>query len=176
MQAADGVPGKQALVTVGRIGGIYGVAGWVRIVSYTRPVTNIFSYTPWLIGDGDQQQSCELSEGRVHGKGLIAKLRDLDDRDIARSYIGKMISLKRSQMPELPPGEYYWCDLMHHDVVNQTGVYLGKVTDILETGANDVLVIEGENRHLVPLIMDRYVTSIDLPGGRITVDWDPEYS
>ena len=56
MQAADGVPGKQALVTVGRIGGIYGVAGWVRIVSYTRPVTNIFSYTPWLIGDGDQQQ------------------------------------------------------------------------------------------------------------------------
>jgi 16S rRNA processing protein RimM len=176
MQAADGRPGKQALVTVGRISGIYGVAGWVKIVSYTRPVTNIFSYSPWLIGEGDQQESREILEGRVQGKGLIARLRDLNDRDVARSYIGKPIALNRSQMPELPPGEYYWCDLMHLDVITQAGVYLGKVTDILETGANDVLVIEGEKRHLVPLIMDRYVTLIDLTGGRITVDWDPEYS
>lgn len=165
-----------AQIGVGRISGIFGVSGWVRVVSWTRPITNIFSYTPWLVGEGEQQESRELLEGRVQGKGLIARLRGLDDRDVARSYIGKRISLYRHQMPELPPGQYYWCDLMELEVTNTRGVPLGKVTGILETGANDVLVIEGERRHLVPLIMGRYVQNVDLAQGRMTVDWEPEYS
>lgn len=174
MKPADG--GAQARITVGRISGIYGVSGWVRVVSYTRPITNILDYSPWLIGEGEQEESRELLDGRVQGKGLVARLRGLEDRDIARMYIGKPVSLYRQQMPELPEGQYYWFDLIQLEVVNIQGVHLGKVTDILETGANDVLVIEGERRHLVPLIMDRYVTVVDLAAGRMTVDWDPEYS
>lgn len=176
MKPADGGPASQAQVTVGKISGIYGVSGWVKILSYTRPITNIFSYSPWLIRRGEQQEPMELLEGREHGKGLVARLKNLDDRDIARSLIGKEIAVYRQQMPALPQGEYYWCDLLELDAVNQAGVYLGKVTEILETGANDVLVIEGERRHLVPLIMKNYVTEIDLDAGRITVDWDPEYT
>jgi 16S rRNA processing protein RimM len=176
MKPADGGSDIQDQVIVGKISGIYGVSGWVRIISYTRPVTNIFLYSPWLIGQGEQQRSIELVEGRVQGKGLVAHLRDMDDRDLARSYIGKQIAIYRRQMPELPSGEYYWRDLINLDVLNLDGVKLGKVTEILETGANDVLVIHGERRHLVPLMMGRYVTDIDTSIGRITVDWDPEYS
>ncbi len=176
MKPADGGSVSQDQLIVGRVSGIYGVSGWVKVVSYTRPATNIFSYTPWLIIRGEQQEPRELLDGRVHGKGLIARLRDLEDRDIARTFIGKEIAVYRHQMPVLPAGEYYWCDLLQLDAVNQAGVVLGKVTEILETGANDVLVIEGERRHLVPLIMKHYVTEIDIENGRITVDWDPEYS
>ena len=176
MKPTDGGPASQAQVTVGKISGIYGVSGWVKILSHTRPITNIFSYSPWLIRRGEQQEPMELLEGREHGNGLVARLKNLDDRDIARSLIGKEIAVYRQQMPALPPGEYYWCDLLQLDVVNQAGINLGKVTEILETGANDVLVIEGERRHLVPLIMKHYITEIDLDAGRITVDWDPEYS
>lgn len=165
-----------AQIGVGRISGIFGVSGWVRVVSWTRPIANIFSYTPWLVGEGEEQESRDLLEGRVQGKGLIARLRGLDDRDIARSYIGKRIALYRHQMPDLPAGQYYWCDLMELDVSTTHGVPLGKVTGILETGANDVLVIEGQRKHLVPLMMGRYVHEVDLVNGRMTVDWDPEYS
>lgn len=172
MKPADGT----AKIGVGRISGIYGVSGWVRVVSWTRPITNIFSYSPWLIGEGEQQESRELLEGRVQGKGLVARLRGLDDRDVARSYIGKPIELYRHQMPELPAGQYYWYDLMQLEVINTRDIPLGKVTGILETGANDVLVIEGEGRHLVPLIMERYVVEVDLANGRMIVDWEPEYS
>ncbi len=176
MKPADGGSASQEQVAVGKISGIYGVTGWVRIISYTRPISNIFSYSPWLIGRGAQQESRELLEGRMQGKGLVARIKDLEDRDIARSYIGKDILLYRNQMPVLPAGEYYWCDLMQLDVVNLEGMKLGKVIEILETGANDVLVIKGERRHLVPLMLDKYVTAIDIKNGVITVDWDPEYS
>jgi 16S rRNA processing protein RimM len=176
MKPADGGSDNPGQVIVGKISGIYGVSGWVRIISYTRPVTNILSYSPWLVGQGEQQRQMELLEGRMQGKGLVARLLGLEDRDVARSYIGKQIALYRQQMPDLPAGEYYWCDLMQLDVVTLDGVMLGKVTEILETGANDVLVVEGDRRHLVPLIMDRYVTEIDVSNGRITVDWNPEYS
>lgn len=165
-----------AQIGVGRISGIFGVSGWVKVISWTRPITNIFSYTPWLVGEGEQQESRDLLEGRVQGKGLIARLRGLEDRDVARSYIGKRIALYRHQMPELPAGQYYWCDLMELEVTNTRSILLGKITGILETGANDVLVIEGEHRHLVPLMMGRYVQAVDLAQGRMTVDWEPEYS
>lgn len=172
--AGDGAASVR--IPVGRISGIYGVAGWVRVESWTRPITNILNYSPWRIGEGEGQQDCELLEGRAQGNGLVAKLRGLEDRDVARTWIGKRISVLRGQMPELPEGQYYWCDLIGMDVSNRDGINLGKLTDILETGANDVLVIEGEQRHLVPLILDRYVLAVDLQGRRITVDWEPDYS
>ena len=169
-------PAGEARIGVGRISGVYGVSGWIRVVSWTRPITNIFSYSPWLIGEGEQQESRQLLDGRRQGNGLVARLQGLDDRDIARSYIGRPIAVYRQQMPALPAGQYYWCDLMQLEVVNTHDVLLGKVTDILETGANDVLVIEVAGRHLVPLIMQRYVVAVDLANGRMTVDWEPEYS
>ena len=173
---ADSGTGHQHRVIVGKISGIYGVQGWIKVRSYTRPLENIFSYTPWLVGRQGEWVSRKLVQGNKHGKGLIAKLDELDDREIARSYIGKDIALYRDQMPDLPEGQYYWCDLIQMDVVNRDGILLGKVVEIQETGANDVLVVEGKQRHLIPLIIDRYVHDITMDSGRIIVDWDPEYS
>ena len=161
-------------ILMGRIAGIYGVKGWVKIVSFTRPPENIFLYSPWLIKQDSTWQETGLLEGKIHGKGLIAALEGISDRDEARELIGSEIAVFRSQLHELPPGEYYWDDLLGMQVVNQQGIVLGDLKEILETGANDVLVVVGQGRHLIPLIWKMYVISVDPAKGMIEVDWVPE--
>ena len=163
-------------IILGKVSGIHGVSGWVKVFSYTRPRENILDYPQWMLGTSDHWQEVELLEGRVQGKGVIARLKGLDDRDEARKWIGQEIAVYRSQLADLPEGEFYWCDLIGLDVQNLEGVNLGKVTEIFDTGANDVLVVSGETRQLLPLIMDRYVMEIDRDNNRMIVDWDPGYS
>ena len=78
-------------------------------------------------------------------------------------------------MPTLTEGEYYWHDLIGLEVYNQDKVNLGKIKNIVETGANDVLVINkiGENKieTLIPLVMGVYVKRVDLIDKTIFVDW-----
>ena len=161
-------------VVVGRIAGIYGLGGWVKIMSYTRPMENIFSYIPWQVRQNEHWVKMDLQTGRRHGKGLIASLQNIDDRESARLLINADIAISRKQLPRLPEGEYYWCDLIGLSVKNQAGIALGKVIEILETGANDVLVIEGEKRILIPLLMGNHVLGVDLELGQIRVAWQPE--
>ena len=78
-------------------------------------------------------------------------------------------------MPALESGEYYWADLMGLEVSTRQGDILGVVEKILETGANDVLVIRGEREHLVPYVPGQYVLSVDLAASVMVVDWDPEF-
>lgn len=163
-------------VVIGKISGIYAVSGMLRVYSYTRPAENIFKYSSWQIGQGNEWDPRELIKGETHGRLLVARLGGIDDREEARALIGKDIAIDRAQLPVLPEGEYYWADLIRMDVVNQDCKYLGKVTAIQETGANDVLIVEGDRRHLIPLLLDHYVKEIDMDTGKIRVDWDPEYS
>jgi 16S rRNA processing protein RimM len=169
---ADSGNGKNQRVVLGKVSGIYGVSGWVRIHSYTHPRQNIFLYAPWLVGRGDEWTARTLEEEQKRGKSLIAKLDGVDDRDQARALIGQEIAVYRTQMPDLPEGEFYWFDLMDMEVVSREGEVLGKVSGIQETGANDVLVVTGERRYLIPLILERYVLSIEPEQSRIVVDWD----
>jgi 16S rRNA processing protein RimM len=165
--------GELERVILGKVTGIYGVSGWIKVLSYTRPRQNIFSYTPWQVGQKDNWETWELEQSQVHGKGLIAKLKGLDDRELAGTRIGQDIAVNRNQLPDLPDGEYYWCDLIQMEVVDQNGENLGRVTEIKETGANDVLVVTGNTRHLIPLIFDQYIINVDQDLARIMVDWDP---
>ena len=159
-------------ILVGQVTGIYGVKGWLKIESYTRPPENIFSYSPWYIKKDRDWQEINLQDGKNHGKGLIVALENINDRDVAREFIGSDISILRSQLPELGPGEYYWNDLLGMQVIDQRGNILGHLQQILETGANDVLVVAGENRHLIPLIWGKYVLDVDQDKRNIRVDWE----
>jgi 16S rRNA processing protein RimM len=170
--SGDNGSGAAGRVIIGRISGVYGTAGWVRVFSYTRPRENICSYSPWLVATPDGWEERELLETRVHGKGLIARLAGPEDRDAARALIDRDIAVYRRQLPALPEGEYYWCDLIGRRVVNLGGEELGEVTEIRETGANDVLVVEDGGRRLIPLVMEKVVREVDPAGDRIVVDWD----
>lgn len=167
------------LVTLGQVVGVHGVKGGIKIVSHTRPRDNIFSYPQWWLRQpGRDWQSYELKGGRQQGKGLVAELSDVSDRDAARNLMGAEIAIERGELPALPAGEYYWCDLIGLTVRRDNGELLGQVIDLEETGANDVLVVQdtaGRER-LIPYVMGHVVLTVDLEAGCLTVDWqtDPE--
>ncbi|MEM6640805.1 MAG: ribosome maturation factor RimM [Pseudomonadota bacterium] len=159
-------------VVVGRVAGVYGVRGWVRVQSYTQPIENLLDYGPWLL---TLRGEVTLAEGRAHGKGLIARLDGIDDRDAAGALVGQDISVARDALPATDEGEYYWNDLIGLRVINRDGASLGEVVRLIETGAHDVLVTQGERERLIPYALGAVVDEVDLPNGLIRVDWGADF-
>ncbi|MGB0466209.1 MAG: ribosome maturation factor RimM [Pontibacterium sp.] len=166
---------------LGRISTVYGVKGWVKIYSHTDPIENILTYQPWLLNIKGQWKPVEVEAGKRHGKGLVAKLVGVDDREIARTYNGVEIAVESSVLPELEVGEYYWSQLENLMVYTVSDQLLGKVSHLIETGSNDVLVVKGTDEsidrteRLIPYLPDQVIKKIDLEAGTIRVDWDPEF-
>ncbi|MCG5541136.1 MULTISPECIES: ribosome maturation factor RimM [unclassified Halorhodospira] len=162
-------------VVVGQIVGLFGVAGWVKVYSYTQPKTNLFTYADWELATADGWWAVRLEAGQEQGKGLIARVAGIDDRDEARQWVGSDIAVARELLPEPDPGEYYWVDLQGLAVRTVDGVELGAVSHLFETGANDVMVVRGERERLIPFTLDHVVQRVDQQEGVIEVDWDPEF-
>jgi 16S rRNA processing protein RimM len=165
----------EKLVVVGRVAGLYGVRGWVKVISYTEPRKNILSYQPWYLERDGVVEQADPTAGREQGKGLVAQVAGIKDRDAAAGLIGADILVKRELFAQTGSNEYYWRDLVGMRVATIDGVTLGVVDSLLETGANDVLVLQGERRRLIPFVVDDIVKSVDLDAAMIIVDWDPEF-
>lgn len=163
------------LVVVGKISGVYGVHGWVKVFSYTEPLENILGYAPWYLQTKGEWNQVAVLEGKRHGKGLIVQLDASPDRDIARSLVKSDITVERSQLKETQDDEYYWLDLIGLEVVTTSGQALGKIESLMETGANDVLVVKGERERLIPYVPDEVVIEVDLKQRIMRVDWDPDF-
>lgn len=161
-------------VTVGRIGRPHGVHGECRVLSYTRPSENLCGYREWQLEDGGQGLPVRVLAIRPHGAGYVARLEGYEDRDEVGVLTGKRISVSRERLPPPEDGEFYWADLEGLEVRSR-GQVLGRVDHLLETGANDVLVVQGERERLVPFVPGQYVLNVDLEAGVIEVDWDPDF-
>lgn len=157
---------------LGRISGLFGVRGWVKVHSYTDPREAILRYKSWLLGHAGTWQPMVVAEGQRHGKTVVARIDGFDDRDQASALIGQDIAVRRDELPETEEGQYYWSDLEGLRVVRSDGSEIGTVAYLLETGAHDVMVIKGETECLVPFVKDEIVVNVDLASGVITVDWD----
>ncbi len=158
---------------MGRMSGLYGVRGWVRVFSETEPRDNILTYNPWYLGARHRPRG--LAEGRPHGKGLVARLEGCEDRDQAAALVGLEIRIRRDQLPRLGADEFYWTNLIGLSVETLAGRPLGRVDRVFATAANDVLVVNGDRERLLPFLWDRVIKDVDLGLGRIRVDWDPEF-
>ncbi len=159
-------------VLLGRIVGLFGVNGWVKVFSYTEPREAVLDYEDWLLGRNGDWQTVGLAEGKRHGKSVIARLQGVEDRDAAAALVGSDIGILRDRLPEPGDGCYYWADLEGMSVVHKDGSDLGKVAYVMATGAHDVLVTEGPNERLIPFVTERVVLGVDIAGGVITVDWE----
>ncbi len=164
-------------IVIGEIAGVYGVKGWVRLKSWTQPAEQIFTYQPWLLVNDDiaVQRTCKVLEYRSHTGQFLINLEGVTDRDEAAKLNGYQVEVEKNRLPELPDNEYYWTDLIGMQVVNLDGEDLGKVSNLLETGANDVLVINGDRQRLVPFTQGQAVTEVNQAAGKITVDWDADF-
>lgn len=165
-------------IIIGRVSGVYGVRGWLKITSYTRPKENIFTYSPWLMQINNAWKEIGVEEYQHRGDRLLVKISGIDTPEDAREFIHCDLAVKHEQLPPLNEGEFYWRDLIGLEVFNQDEISLGIIKDIVETGANDVLVINGtgnsKTRILIPLVMDAYVKQVDLIAKTMHVDWQLE--
>lgn len=160
-------------MVLGRIAGIYGVRGWVKVFSETDPMENILTYSPWFLGEDGKPRS--VAEGRRHGKGLVARLEGCGDRDQAAALVGMQIAIARDQLPPPNDNELYWADLEGLNVETLDGKRLGEVERLFATPGNDVLVIRGDRTRLIPFLWNDVIKDVDLDCALIRVDWDPDF-
>lgn len=165
----------ESLVTVGAVAGVYGVHGWVRVHSHTDPIENILDYPRWHLQRDGGWERYEVVSGRRQGKGLVAALDGVTDREQARALMGAAIAVPRSALPPPGEGEYYWIDLEGLRVETVEGRDLGTVDHLFATGANDVMVVRGDRQRLIPFVLDDVVAEVDINGGLIRVDWDADF-
>lgn len=166
-------------VLVGTIGKPYGVKGWVKINSYTEPVSNIIDYQPWYLEAPNKSSSpailIEIIDCRLHGQQILALLANCTTPESACLYTNYKIYVDRQKFFPLTAREYYWIDLEGLKVYTCENIYLGTISAIFATGANDVLVITDKKRHLIPFLLDQTIKSIDLENKTMIVDWDAEF-
>ena len=162
------------LVCVGHILGAQGIKGCVRVFSNTSPRENIVNYSPWLIEQGEELKSVGVS-GRLQGRNVVARLNGIEDRNQAEALIGCRILIEAARLPGLDSGEYYWSDLIGLKVETLQGESLGVVSSMLETGADDVMVLSGDRERLIPFVINDIVREVDLGEGRMVVDWLVDY-
>ncbi len=172
----NGPDNSDRLLEIGEIKAAFGVKGWVKVFSHCRPSEQIFSYPIWHIGSAGQWRKIELQahQQRPNG-GLIAKLSNIDDRDAALFLAGQKVAIEKAELAELKDGEYYWSQLIGLEVITQKSEKLGTVIDLMETGANDVLVVKNQlTEQLIPYA-GSVVLEVDIEAGRMLVDWEADY-
>ncbi len=162
-------------VVLGRVSGLFGLQGWVRVFSHTEPREGIARYHPVFLQRQGEWRPFAIEAGRAHGAGVVLKFVDYDDRDQAATLIQSDIAVRRAQLPLPKPGEYYWADLEGLRVMTLEDVDLGTVDHVFATGANDVLVVKGERERLLPFLKGSVVVEIDLEQRLLRVDWDPDF-
>lgn len=172
---------QQKLVTLARIGRLYGIKGWLKLTSYTDPQDNILDFKRLFARIGGKVQLLEMDQCKVHGKGLIAHFVGYDDPDLAKGLTGIELTVPEEDLPKLSSEDFYWYELTGMRVETEAGQWLGRVEKLLETGANDVLVVEPQDgslddrERLIPYLPDRVVTHVSRENRCIKVDWDPDY-
>ena len=163
-------------VTLGRVSGVFGVKGWLKVQSYTEPHDNIATFDAWTLRRNGADRVFEVEDGRSHtGSSVVAKLRGLDDRDLAREWVGAEVVVEHERLPAVRTDEFYWTDLEGLEVRTTTGWCSVRSTILLATGANDVLVLGGSPEVLIPFVVGPVVKQVDLATGLIVVDWSPDY-
>jgi len=169
-------------IILGKVGAVYGIKGWLKVHSFTDDTDAILDYFPWSLKLGNKTQTVEITDWRKHNKGLIVKVDNIDDRDEAQALVGSEILTSETSLPDLPQGNFYWRDLIGMNVVTTQGYDLGVVSDMMETGANDVLVVKAnlkdgfsKKERLIPYILEQVIESVSIENKQICVDWDPGF-
>ncbi|PPD18802.1 MAG: ribosome maturation factor RimM [Methylotenera sp.] len=167
------------LVVMGRLVAPYGVFGWLKVVPDTETMDSLFDYDTWWVGKDNNWRELNVVEAKIHNDVLVVKLQGIDDRDAAFACKGKQVAVPRDALPETAEDEYYWSDLIGLTVKNQQDVIFGLITDVFETGANDVIVVSGgqlnsERERLIPFT-PQVILDVDLSAKTMLVDWDADF-
>lgn len=163
-----------APIVLGRIQAVFAIHGWLKVESYTRPRGNIASYLAFSLRDGNSLRAFNVTSWKQHGTQYLVKFDGIDDRDHAQQLLGRDIVVTRADLPPPATHEYYWSDLIGMTVCDLKGGTLGTVVKLMETGANDVLVVRDGKEILIPFVRDLVIKGVDLTTRTIIVDWQDD--
>ena len=160
-------------IYLGKITGVHGIKGWLKIQSYSSPPENILNYPSWIITNKGEEDFYSIEQGRKQNNKIVVKLEKIDDRNTAESLINSKIQILRSDLPKLSNENYYWSDLVGLSVLNSEETVIGKIESLIETGANDVMVIITlkDERILIPFVMHEIIKEVDIELNYVKVDW-----
>ena len=178
-------------IEVGRIADAWGIKGWFKVLPYSAEPEALFSSKRWYLLPSEKGAKTfsgahllRVREAKEHSATVVASAQGVDDRSAAEALRGARIFVARSSFPTAEKDEYYWIDLIGLDVFNREGLPLGRVTELLATGAQTVLVLTFEEtddtgvsktqERMIPFV-SAYVDEVSLPNRRITVDWQVDY-
>lgn len=159
-------------IVLGRITGVFGIKGWLKIQSYTEPLEGILSYGDWQLEQRNARRAVTVREGRRHGRQVVVHLESVDDRDAAATLVGAEITVARASLAPLPAGEFYRADLIGLDVRDATGALLGRVDHFIDGPAHPLMVVRGERELWLP-VTSRHLRRVDLARREVHVDWEP---
>ena len=168
-------------VVLGRIGKAHGVRGWVRLDSFTTPVDRILEYPELQTELNGNSGTLRIDASRRQPKRLLVHFVGYDSPEISRALAGTEVWISSSELPKLDPGSYYWHELVGLEVSNLKGEIFGTVTGLLDTGANDVLLVQpsarscDERERLIPYLTGQVVKKVSLSNASLIVDWDIGY-
>ena len=158
-----------------RVAGAFGIKGWLKLQTFTQSPDSLDAYASWLLKGSKGWEEFELEDFAVNVKGVVAKLKGCDDRTAAEKLAKRDIGIPRDALEVAAEGEVFWFDLIGCEVINTAGENFGRVETLLETGANDVLVVKlGTTEILIPYI-DQVVLNVDWLAKRITVNWTQDF-
>jgi 16S rRNA processing protein RimM len=168
------------MIVLGRIVVPFGVHGWLRVHPFGDDPEAWRKMPQWWLSSDveaadERWKAHDLEAVKIHGDGVVAKLAGIDDRDASEALGNVYFGAPREALPPPAPDEYYWTDLIGLAVVNMQDQQLGQVKSLIETGANQVLVVvDGERERLLPFV-EHVVKAVDVPGGSIRADWDSDW-
>lgn len=186
-------------IEVGGIAAPWGIKGWFKVHAHSASAEALFHARDWYLLPSNRPRKkwpvsaatagaapapifsgcvrVRIREIKPHGDGIVAHIRDLDDRTLIEALQGCRIFIPRSAFPPPKKGEFYWVDLLGMAVINREGLHLGCVKDLLSTGPQTVLVIADQAagiERMIPFV-NAYIDAVDQPERRIRVDWQPDF-
>lgn len=162
-------------VVIGQFGRVHGIQGMIRVHSFTQEPEQVLAYKGWHRFENHVWIPTESIKTDIMHQAILVKIRGFETREAAMMLTNLKIAVPSTQLPQLNEKEFYCFELMDMEVVNTQGLELGKVVDVLQTGANDVLIVQGEKRHLLPYLYDRVIKQISREKKQIIVDWDEDF-
>jgi len=162
-------------IVVGKFGRPQGIKGLVRVISCTEPRENVLDYPNWSMQLRGVWHDVKHSQDNITPQHIVTHIEGYTTREQVAELTNATIAVPKEALPSLKSGEFYWHQLVGMSVVHEQGQVLGTVESIFATGSNDVLVVVGEKRRLIPYLMDDVIQKIDTDSGVITVCWDVDF-
>ncbi|MEW6725700.1 MAG: ribosome maturation factor RimM [Bacillota bacterium] len=159
------------LIAIGKVVNTQGHRGAVRVLLLTDFPERFLELDSVILVQGERQTVMHVEQASLHKAFAVLKFREIEDMNGAEAVKGAVLKLPREKLVPLPDGRYYIFDIVGLDVFTVDGNLLGKVKDVLQTGANDIYVVAGtDGKEVLIPALKQVVREIDLEGRRMQVD------